>query len=73
MTFFQKIEAWISANPWKTVGMIAGFLLGILVLTIGFLKVFLVCLLVLAGFIIGKLRDDKVSLSDQLSNLFRKK
>lgn len=73
MTFFQKAEAWISANPWKTVGMIAGLLLGILILTIGFLKILLVGILIAVGFIFGKLRDDKVSLIDQISELFRKK
>ena len=73
MTFFQKAEAWISANPWKTVGMAAGLLMGILILTIGFWKILLVGILVAVGFIFGKLCDDKVSLIDQISELFRKK
>jgi uncharacterized membrane protein len=69
----RKVEKWISANPWKTAGMIAGLVLGILVLTIGFLKIFIISLLVAGGFFLGKLRDDKVSLSEQIINLFRKK
>ena len=69
----RKVEKWISANPWKTAGMIAGLILGILVLTIGFLKILIIVLLVSAGFFLGKLRDDKVSLAEQIISLFRKK
>jgi uncharacterized membrane protein len=72
MTFLQKVAAWINGNPGKTVGALIGLIFGILILTIGFLKTFLVVVLVCAGFIIGKLRDDKVPFPG-LDSIFKKK
>ena len=73
MTFLQKVAAWINLNPWKTVGGCAGLFFGILILSIGFLKTFLVVILIVVGVIIGKLKDDNVSISGRIDSIFRKK
>jgi len=73
MTFLQKIAAWINQNPGKAVGAAAGLIFGILVLTVGFVKMLIIIILIGIGFVIGKLKDDKVSIADQITDLFTKK
>ncbi len=59
-------------NPGKALGAMAGFLLGILLFTFGILKTVVIILLVGAGFILGKARDENVSIVDELTGLFKK-
>ncbi|MGL4370431.1 MAG: DUF2273 domain-containing protein [Spirochaetota bacterium] len=73
MTFLQKAAEWVNANPGKTVGASSGFILGILILTVGFWKTLIVLILILVGFVIGKLKDDNVPIADQIAGLFKKK
>ncbi len=70
MNFFTFLGEWINANPGKAVGGAIGFILGLLFLTIGFVKTLLVLILVIIGFVIGKMIDDDVPF---LSGLFGKK
>ena len=72
MGFFDQIADWVRANPGKTVGAAAGFFVGILLLTIGWWKTLIVLVLAAAGFVIGKSRDDDVSLVDQITGFFRR-
>ena len=51
MGFFQYISQWMNENPGKSAGAIAGFVLGILILTLGFVKTLLIILFVIAGVI----------------------
>jgi len=59
-------------NPGKALGAMAGFLLGILLFTFGVMKTVVIILLVGAGFLLGKARDDNVSIVDELTGLFKK-
>lgn len=60
-------------NPGKTVGAVAGFILGILILTFGVLKTFVVLLFIILGIIIGKMADDRISLVDEIRRIFRRR
>ncbi len=73
MSISRYILEWVSYNPGKAAGAFAGFLLGILTLTFGIAKTILIVLFVLLGFIIGKMVDDRVSVFDEIRNLFRRK
>ncbi len=72
MNFSEYISGWINKNPGKSAGALTGFVLGILILTLGFVKTVLIILFVVAGVIVGKLRDDKVSLFDEITGLFKR-
>jgi len=71
--FFNYIGGLINENPGKTLGSLAGLVLGILVFTIGFAKTLLIALLVFVGFLVGKSRDDGVSLPEALMSLFSRR
>ncbi len=72
MDFFEQIASWIKENPGKTVGAALGFVLGILLFTIGWWKTLIILILVLIGFIIGKSRDENISVIDLISSFFRR-
>lgn len=71
MTTGSPFIQWISSNPGKTTGAAAGFLLGILLLTIGVVKTLLIILLVIIGGIAGKLADDRVTLPGLSGKFFK--
>ena len=71
MGFFGFIGEWINANPGKTIGVLAGLTMGILIFTLGALKTALIALLIFIGYIIGKSRDDQVSVIDEITGLFK--
>jgi uncharacterized membrane protein len=73
MSFVNFIGTWINENPGKTNGCCAGLALGILIFTIGFLKTLLIIILVLVGYIVGKARDDNMSIVDEITGLFKRK
>ena len=73
MEFFNYIGGLINENPGKTLGSLAGLVLGILVFTIGFAKTLLIALLVFVVFLVGKSRDDGVSLPEALMSLFSRR
>ena len=60
----------VNDNPGKSVGAVAGFLLGILILTFGVLKTIVVILFVFLGIIIGKMADDRLSIIDEIRRIF---
>jgi uncharacterized membrane protein len=72
MEFFDQIAGWIRLNPGKTIGAGLGFIIGILLFTIGWWKTIIIMVLMFIGFIIGKSRDDDVSIIDQISGFFRR-
>jgi len=72
MNFLNFISDWINSNPGKAAGAFLGFFLGVLILSFGPVKTLLVIIFVLIGFIIGKLRDDKISVVEQFKNLFKR-
>lgn len=73
MSFIQTVQGWINLNPGKTLGALAGFILGILLFTFGILKTVVIILLVALGFFLGKARDDNISIIDEIMSLFTKK
>ncbi|MFC1670013.1 DUF2273 domain-containing protein [Spirochaetota bacterium] len=72
MDFFKFIMDWINENPGKAVGAIIGFLLGIFILTLGILKTIIIIIFIIIGFVIGKSRDDNVSIIDEITGIFKK-
>jgi uncharacterized membrane protein len=73
MEFFNYLGGLINENPGKTLGSLVGLVLGILMFTIGFVKTLLIVLLVFVGFLVGKSRDDDVSLPEALMSLFTRR
>ncbi len=73
MNIFKFIGDWINENPGRAVGVICGFIFSLLIFTIGILKTLLIILFMLAGYLIGKSRDEDVSIIDAIAGLFRKK
>lgn len=70
--FLSEAADWIRNNPGKAAGAFIGFVSGLLILTLGMLQTLLIALLVFIGFIIGKLKDDDVSIIDQIKNIFNR-
>ena len=73
MEFFKYLTDLINNNPGKTAGVFLGFLLGILIFTIGLIKTLLIIVFVAIGYIIGSSKDDNVSIVDVVTNLFKRK
>lgn len=72
MNFFSYIAGWISENPGKAAGAFLGFLVGILIMTLGLLPTLFIAALVGIGIIIGKMKDDGIPIIDGLRSLFRR-
>lgn len=60
-------------NPGKTAGAAVGFILGILILIFGFLKILVIIIFMLLGIIIGKMVDDRASVIDAITGFFRRR
>ena len=73
MTLGSFISQWVNDNPGKAVGGILGFVLGMLLLTIGIVKTLVIILLVATGFLAGKLIDDRGTLPGPLGSMMKKK
>ena len=72
MDYFENIKEWISGNPGKAAGIAAGAVAGILILTLGVIKTVLVILFILLGYLIGKLKDDNISLKTFLDDIMKR-
>jgi uncharacterized membrane protein len=70
---FKDIISWITRNPGRVLGAVAGFVVGVLLFTIGPAKTIVILVLTLAGYLIGRFRDDGRPLSDQIHDLFNRK
>jgi len=73
MNLTRYISDLLNENPGKAVGALSGLVLGILILTFGFLKTLVIILFVILGLLIGKMIDDGDSGIDAIKNLFRRK
>lgn len=73
MNAFERLIQWINANPGKALGAFVGFILAVLIFTIGPLITFIVLLFTAVGYFIGKLRDDGGSISDGINKFFNSK
>jgi uncharacterized membrane protein len=73
MNALDQLKDWINANPGRALGIAAGAVIGILVLTIGAIKVILVVLFILLGYLIGRLKDENTTVSSIVKDIFRKR
>lgn len=64
MNFFRYILQWIDDNPGKSAGALIGFIVALLIVVMGPVGTLLVVLFVTLGVLIGKFRDDRISLKD---------
>jgi uncharacterized membrane protein len=70
MDFFSYVKDLINNNPGKTIGSFLGLVVGIMIFTLGIVKTVLVVLLIFIGFIIGKSRDEDVSVIEAFVRFF---
>ena len=70
--FVEIIKDWINNNQGKAIGIGAGLLLGILLLTVGVVKSLLIFALMALGYWLGRSRDENTSISEQITGLFKK-
>jgi uncharacterized membrane protein len=73
MDLIRYILDWCNNNPGRALGALAGFILGIMILTLGILKTLLVFIFIAVGFLVGKSRDENSSLADQITKIFKRK
>ncbi len=69
----EKLTEIFGSSPGKMIGAIVGFLLGVLVLTFGVLKILVVVIFILLGIIVGKMIDDRSSVVESIMNIFRRR
>ncbi|WP_223375855.1 DUF2273 domain-containing protein [Schnuerera sp. xch1] len=65
-----KLSEYIKTNRGKSIGIILGFLIAILILLIGFLKTIFIMLCVCVGYYIGDKIDNNENLKDVLNKIF---
>ncbi|HVJ48919.1 DUF2273 domain-containing protein [Desulfitobacterium sp.] len=66
-TLFLRL---LDEHPGKLMGTIAGFLVGLLVVLLGFWKTLVLFLFVMIGFMLGKRQDEHKKLFDWLDRFF---
>ncbi len=67
------LNFWITIKPYlgRIVGILCGLLIAILIFTIGFWRTLLLCLLVLAGYIIGGWQDGTIDIKKWIEHFRR--
>jgi uncharacterized membrane protein len=73
MSFYKDISEWIGGNTGKFLGGLVGFVVGILLFTIGFMKTLVILLLIAVGYFIGKSRDEKTDIIEAIADIFRRR
>ncbi len=69
----SKILVWaIDNHPGKFIGTSVGFLLGLLMVTLGFWRTLVLSLLAVLGFFLGKRQDDHQDISAWLERILNK-
>lgn len=68
----HDILNWINNNKGKFIGLIAGFIFGLLVLLIGVLKTIVIFLFALIGLYIGHLWDGGKNIPNIFKRIYRK-
>lgn len=59
-------------NRYAIIYALVALLFVVLILTIGFWRSLLITVIITAGFLLGRIKDNNQSISDFFSNLFRK-
>ena len=70
---WSAILDWVERRPRTTLGLIIGFIIGMLLVTLSFWKTILVILCVIIGFAIGKYFDTRRDWGEILDRLFTSK
>ncbi len=60
----------LEEHPGKLIGVASGFILGLLVVTLGFWKALVLILFILLGLFLGKRHDDHKQLFDWMNRFF---
>jgi uncharacterized membrane protein len=69
----SKILVWtIDNHPGKLIGTSVGFILGLLMVTLGFWRTLVLSLLVVLGFFLGKRQDDHQEITEWLERILNK-
>jgi uncharacterized membrane protein len=69
--FIHYIKEWINSNPGTALGIIIGLILGIMLFTLGIFKTILLLLFMLIGYWLGRNKDKKSSVMEQITKIFR--
>jgi len=68
-----RFSLWaLDEHPGKLVGTVGGFLLGLLIIVLGFWRALVLFFFVTAGFLLGKRQDDHKDLTGWIQRLFDK-
>ncbi|MBN2040414.1 MAG: DUF2273 domain-containing protein [Spirochaetes bacterium] len=70
--FLNYLKDWINSNPGTAVGVIVGLVLGIFLFTLGIVKTIFLAVFMLIGYWLGRSKDEKNSVIDQVSNFFKR-
>jgi uncharacterized membrane protein len=65
----NEILKYIILNFWKITGVLAGFLLALLLVIFGLLKTLFILAVILLGFILGKWKDEGISIRQEIKKL----
>jgi uncharacterized membrane protein len=70
--FFRYILDWINDNPGKAIGLVIGFLMSVILLVLGIWKTILVGIFMGIGYLLGRSRDENVSIIDEINRIFKR-
>lgn len=73
MSLANFISEWINHNPGKAIGAFLGFIIGICIFSFGVAKTIFILFLVFVGYVIGKVKDEHISITDQFMKLIKRK
>ena len=69
----MNYSAWaIDNHPGKSIGTALGFIVGLLMVTLGFWQTLVIILFSAVGFIVGKRQDDHNDISTWLERIFNR-
>ncbi|MCU0822026.1 MAG: DUF2273 domain-containing protein [Spirochaetes bacterium] len=70
--FFRYILDWINDNPGKAIGLVIGFLMSVILLVLGIWKTILVGIFMGIGYLLGRSKDEKISIIDEINRIFKR-
>ena len=68
----DDLKSWVKENPGKAWGIGAGALIGILIFTFGIVKLLLIILLMIFGYVIGKSFDEGVPIVEVIKRILKR-
>jgi len=67
--FMKDLLNLAEKNPWRFVGILAGFLTGLLMILVGFWETLFILLVAIIGFFLGKSKDEGVPLAQRVKKI----